>query len=499
MATTQHSYNDVMAAIDTLIAYARNHLELQDADVDWARNAILAVCSLDYYEPSRDCHPNVDDVNGVLRNLIDALETSGLIESHQATVIADAVMGVLAARPSVVQRRFEDIERDGGSMAAMQWFYDYCVADTYVKRAQLDANPRFDSHGLTVTINQAKPEFRDMAKAAAGNSVGGGYPQCTICHENEGCARRDKRTLRTIGVMLGGEPWFWQFSPYGYFSQHGICVNMEHTPMHVDRDTFVRLLDFVDRFPGYFLGCNAALPRIGGSVLAHDHYQGGKGPLPMHKAAAWQTLPLDGAPDARVEILDWPGTAVRVVSRSRERIVEVSEHIRQGWVSYSNPDFNIACQGAQGEPQSALSPSVIMTNRGYEMNLILRNNAVSEQYPDGVFHVHPQYYCIKQEPIGLIEAQGLFILPGRLIDQLSAIEDVLAAGGGLPRQLSEFSLIWNELQAPAAGSSRAAIRRVICDELGSVAWRMLENTAVLRAKEDTRVFLQGLGLGKERP
>ena len=207
-------------------------------------------------------------------------------------------------------------------------------------------------------------------------------------------------------------------------------------------------------------------------------------------------MPLDGAPDARVEILDWPGTAVRVVSRSRERIVEVSEHIRQGWVSYSNPDFNIACQGAQGEPQSALSPSVIVMNRGYEMNLIVRNNAVSEQYPDGVFHVHPQYYCIKQELIGLIE--GLFVLPGRLVDQLSAIEDALAAGGGLPRQLSEFSPIWDELQASLAGSSRAAIRRVICDELGSVAWRMLENTAVLRAKEDTRVFLQGLGLGKER-
>ena len=217
-------------------------------------------------------------------------------------------------------------------MAAMQWFYDYCVANNYVKRAQLDRNPRFDSHGLTVTINLAKPEFKNMKKAAAGNAVSGGYPKCTICHENEGFAGRDKRTLRTLPVTLGGESWFWQFSPYGYFDQHGICVNTDHTPMHVDRDTFGHLLDFVDRFPGYFLGCNAALPRIGGSVLAHDHYQGGGELLPMHKAATWAAFTLADYPDAVVEILDWPGTAVRVVSKNRQSIIDVSDIIREAWV-----------------------------------------------------------------------------------------------------------------------------------------------------------------------
>ena len=172
--------------------------------------------------------------------------------------------------------------------------------------------------------------------------MAGGYPSCTICHENEGFAGRDKRTLRTVPVTLGGEPWFWQFSPYGYFHQHGICVNTEHTPMHVDRDTFGHLLDFVDRFPGYFLGCNAALPRIGGSVLAHDHYQGGGEHLPMHKAAAWATFHMNGYPDAVVEILDWPGTAVRVVSRNRDAIVEISDMIRLAWQQFDDSAANIA-------------------------------------------------------------------------------------------------------------------------------------------------------------
>ena len=295
-------------------------------------------------------------------------------------------------------------------------------------------------------------------------------------------------------VMLGGEPWFWQFSPYGYFNEHGICVNTAHTPMHVDRDTFVQLLDFVDRFPGYFLGCNAALPRIGGSVLAHDHFQGGGELLPMHKAPAWATLRLPAYPDATVEILDWPGTAVRVVSASRETIVEISDMIRRAWIEYDDPAADIASHDADGNRQSALSPSVIVTDRGYEMSLIFRNNAVSETYPDGIFHAHPEYYPVKQEPIGLIEAQGLFILPGRLVEQLGAIEDALVSGGDLPDAVGEFALEWEELTAALAGNrEREAVRAAIREELGSVCERILGNTAVFKTKEQTRGFLASLG------
>lgn len=444
--------------IDALVNEAITQLELDPRDADWARNQLLQV------------------------------EEQGELDN------GDAVMGALALRPSELQDRFCSIEAKQGGMSAQQWFYNYCVASGYVKRAQLDANPRFDSHDLVVTINLAKPEFKNMKKAAAGNAVAGGYPKCTICHENEGFAGRDKRTLRTIPVTLGGEPWFWQFSPYGYFDQHGICVNMEHTPMHVDCDTFGMLLDFVDRFPGYFLGCNAALPRIGGSVLAHDHFQGGGEILPMFKAKTWADLRLDAYPDVAVEILDWPGTAVRVVARDRNELIEVCDRIRAAWVEYDNAEQGIASHDAEGNRQSALSPSVIRTERGYEMSLIFRNNAVSDDYPEGVFHAHPEFWPIKQEPIGLIEAQGLFILPGRLVDQLGRIEDALAQGADLPEGVSEFRLEWDEISAKLAGNrDRDAIKAAVRDELGSVCYRILENTAVFKRKEYTLEFLQALG------
>ena len=220
--------------------------------------------------------------------------------------------------------------------------------------------------------------------------------------------------------------------------------------MHVSRSTFGHLLDFVDRFPGYFLGCNAALPRIGGSVLAHDHYQGGGELLPMHKAAAWATMTLPEYPDATIEILDWPGTAVRVVAKSRDTIIEVCDKIREGWINYSNPELDIICEGEDGK-RSAVSPSAIITERGYEMSLIFRNNSVSEELPEGIFHAHPEFWPVKQEPIGLIEAQGLFILPGRLINQLGLIEDALAEGNPLPEEVGEFTLEWDELTATLNG------------------------------------------------
>ena len=323
---------EVYASIDALIDYALAHLDLDPRNADWTRNQIFALFRLDSY-PGPKTTTSAASVSDAVQDIVGsrsqapygektpdpllaafraAATTAGLFKPEEGPAYADTIMGILSANPADLDDRFLLVEHRDGGMAAMQWFYDYCVANNYVKRAQLDRNPRFDSHGLTVTINLAKPEFKNMKKAAAGNAVAGGYPKCTICHENEGFAGRDKRTLRTLPVTLGGESWFWQFSPYGYFDQHGICVNTDHTPMHVDRDTFGHLLDFVDRFPGYFLGCNAALPRIGGSVLAHDHYQGGGELLPMHKAATWSAFTLADYPDAVVEILDWPGTAVRV-------------------------------------------------------------------------------------------------------------------------------------------------------------------------------------------
>lgn len=486
--------NRIYRSLDALIGYACACLDLEPSDVDWARNQILALFSLDSYDSGDgSADPASSDIDELLESFMQALVGAGLMVQDDAPSMADTVMGILSSRPSQLQRRFTQVEGAQGGMAAMHWFYDYCVKNTYIKKSSLDRNPRFSSGGVVVTINLAKPEFKDMKKAAAGNSTAGGYPKCTICHENEGFAGRDKRTLRTIPLTLGGHDWFWQFSPYGYFREHGICVNADHTPMHVDKDTFGNLLDFVDRFPGYFLGCNAALPRIGGSVLAHDHYQGGGERLPVHQARAWRTLHLDGHPDTPIEILDWPGTVVRVVSPSRQEIIEVSEAVRQAWVDYDNPGLNIVNQGPEGR-QSALSPSLVKTDRGYEMSLILRNNGVSPEFPDGIFHVHPEFYPVKQEPIGLIEAQGLFVLPGRLVGQLACLEEALVAGTGLPEQVADFSLEYGEITKILQGShDPEKVHEALKSEIGSVCARILGNTAVFKRPEQTEEFLRGLG------
>ncbi len=246
---------EILKKAEELTSYAKENLELDERDEAFVKNRVLEI------------------LQGVAGDELSEEET-------------DEVFGVLSLLPSRIDERFAEILKNNGSKAATDWLYNYCVKNEYVKKAKLDKNPRFESNGLIITINKAKPEFRDPKKAKAGNSVEGGFAKCVICRENEGFGARNKRNLRTVSITLGGQPWFWQYSPYGYFHEHGIAVNCEHIPMHVDKATFTRLMDFVDTFPHYFIGCNAPLPRIGGSVLAHDHYQGGGEILPMHKAKA---------------------------------------------------------------------------------------------------------------------------------------------------------------------------------------------------------------------
>lgn len=469
-----------LGVIDELVSYARENLSVDQRDVDWTRNRLL-----EYFSEHSES----------LSELAQSGDISG------AALNDDAVMSILSAPPSRVEELFAIMREERGSTAAMQWLFDYCVANGYVKKRQLDRNIRYVSNGLIVTINTAKPEFKTMRNAASGNAVDSSFAQCTICRENEGLAARGKRTLRTVDVALAGDSFFWQFSPYGYFRQHGICVNQEHTPMHVDRRTFEHLLAFVQQFPEYFLGCNAALPRIGGSVLAHDHYQGGGELMPMQSAPAWKSFALPSEPDVRVEIIGWPATALRVLSADTDALVRVCERIRTAWADYDNDSLDIHSHDEQGERQSSVAPiaRILPADRAgepplYEMSLILRNNAVSEQYPLGVFHAHPEYFFIKQEPIGLIEAMGLFVLPGRLVSQLDALERALADGTALPEQISDFELAWNEVRAQLSGNESAdGVRRIVRDEVGSICRRILGNIAVFPQFADTERFLRDLG------
>lgn len=482
--------------VEKLLGYARQKLLLNERDVAYVRNRMLEIVGADGFSET-DAHYEGERLETLLEQLTQEGERLGYFSEEDREKIQDGVMNALMLPPSGVEREFyKRMERDG--KLAMDWLYEYSVDCDYVKKEKLDQNPRFTAdNGLIVTINLAKPEFRDAKKAASGNSVRGGYPKCTICRSNEGFGGRNKRTLRTVSLTLGGEKWFWQYSPYGYFYQHGIAVNETHTPMHVGRDTFERLMDFVDLFPHYFIGCNAPLPRIGGSVLAHDHFQGGGERLPIMNVPDAAVLEHGEGKDALVSVLDWPGTAVKIVSKNRKTVAALAETVRKGWVNYRNDSLGIVPADDDGV-HSAVSPTVVRTERGYEMILILRSNITSGQYPDGVFHAHPEFHFIKKESIGLIEAQGLFILPGRLKEQLSEIAKTLTTGESLPEELSDFALLFEEIKVKHPVLTAEQAEGAIKEELADICYRILQNTAVFGTHKETVRFLEELGFYEKR-
>lgn len=487
---------EIFRCIDALIDYSERQLLLDSKNVNYVRNSILRILGVDTYLPTGEKSDGVASPTKLLDNLTDACVAANLFAREEAEYYRDGVMGELMLAPKDVQTVFYEKSNQSGSKTATEWLYEYCVKGDYVKKDKLDLNPRFESQGLVVTINKAKPEFRDPKKAVSGNATKGGYPLCSICNENEGFAPRSKRTLRTVDITLGGQPWFWQFSPYGYFYQHGIAVNYQHIPMHVDRMTFTRLMDFVDMFPHYFIGCNAPLERIGGSVLAHDHYQGGGEILPMHKAGAKYTLHSAKYPLAIVEVVDWAGTVVRVVSKERNCIEEISEAIRAKWVDYKDLDLGIIPKDDKGI-HNAISPTVVKTRRGYEMSIILRSNVTSDMYPDGVFHAHPEFHIIKKESIGLIEAQGLFILPGRLEAQLDLIENLIVEGKPLADDYREFDMVYQQVkQLVSNPTDKTCVHNAMEKTLGLICQDILENTAVFKDKEQTVKFLMDLGFSQ---
>ena len=262
--------------------------------------------------------------------------------------------------------------------------------------------------------------------------------------------------------------------------------------MRIDRQTLENLVDFADKFPHYFIGCNAPLERIGGSVLAHDHYQGGGEVLPLHKAKIKINIKDKIYPYVTAGVLDWAGTVIRVKSDKRNEVIDIADRIRCAWIKYSNPELGIIAEDGNGA-HNAISPTVIKTVNGYEMNIILRSNITSGEYPDGVFHAHPEYHSIKKESIGLIEAQGLFILPGRLEEELREIERIIVAKEELPAGYAQFKLVYDETKALYKSGKYKDVHRAMQEELGSICYRILQNTAVFKKDEDFLKFLTEAG------
>ncbi len=470
---------DFSTALCKLMDYASRKLQLKKRNELYARNTVLMILGKESCEERIACYENepISELLGVL--------TADVPEEERERV-QDAVMGAVMLPPADVEEEFS-LRYGRSPAAATEWLYDYSVASDYVKKEKLDQNPRFEGkNGLIVTINKAKPEFRDPKKAVSGNSVKGGYPKCTICRENEGYYPRGKRTLRTVSFTLADGKWFWQFSPYGYFYQHGIAVNTQHTPMHVDENTFAALLEFVDAFPHYFIGCNAPLPSIGGSVLAHDHFQGGGEILPMFKAKIAIPLFHKKFPELEMGVLDWYNSVIRIKGKDARSVTAAAELIRKLWVGYRDEARGLIPEDEKGV-HHAVSPTVFMEGESYCLNLILRSNITSAEFPDGVFHAHPEFHTIKKESIGLIEAQGLFILPGRLEHELEEVKAAVRQGK-LPAELEAFRLVYDEVSR-----MKGDLDECMREELASICERILKNTAVFKTYRETAEFAKGAG------
>lgn len=500
---------NIHLSIENLLVYAQSHLLLDDLDVVYVRNALLSELNVeDYvqYETDVDAIDAMTAPDEVLGPIVDYAVANGIIGEDDREKFGDKIMSLVSLKPSEVADMFQSLH-DQSPAKAFDWLYDYSIKNDYVKASKIARNKHWEAKGtkgkLEITINLSKPEKSNKDVAAARNAKTSGYPACAICKENEGYSGHGtyRRTLRAVPLELGGEEWFWQFSPYAYFTQHGIAINLEHTPMKVDSSTIDKLLDFVDYAPSYFIGCNAALPIVGGSILSHDHFQGGLKQLPMHRAAAAKRYKSAEYPYVDVCTLDWYNSVIRLTSDSRKAIAGLASKILAAWHDYSDESVGVIAKTS--EQHNSVTPIARKENGKYVVELILRNNRTDETYPDGIFHVHPEYHNIKSESIGLIEAMGLFILPGRLDRQLAEVEKYLTREIGYDRAaLADDMKIHADMierlmkEYPKCSAVEAALN--VKDEVNRICECILDNTAVFKRDEAGAAafdkFLSALGL-----
>jgi UDPglucose--hexose-1-phosphate uridylyltransferase len=421
--------------------------------------------------------------------------------------IAMRVMGLLMPKPSEVEATFRGLLEKDGPRAATDWFYRTCCDAGYVRRTAIARNvcwnTQTDWGSMEITINLSKPEKDPREIAAAGKaSAGEKYPACQLCIENEGYPGRGaadpmgahpaRQNLRIVPITLGGERWGLQYSPYAYFNEHCIAMSATHRPMHVDRASLSCLFDFVDLLPHYFIGSNADLPIVGGSILSHDHFQGGAHVFPMMRAATSARFSLAGFSEASGEILHWPLSVLRLSSANREQLLDACDHVVQVWHSWSDESVGVVARDADGTPHNTVTPIVRRVdgqgNVGgsiYEAYLALRCNVTSPEHPLGVFHPHEEWHHIKRENIGLIEVMGLAILPPRLVGELGRVEELLVAGAGEEQMaddpLASSHSAWAaKLAEENPGLSVANVHQVVRDGVGQVFSHVLEDAGVFK-------------------
>ena len=473
--------------IDSLVSYAMNTGLAEPEDHVVLVNRLLDLLRLDDYAPTDELL--MEDLEEILAGILDYAVAKGLCDDGiTAKDIFDTrIMGALTPMPREVIRTFRE-KYARNPEEATDWYYKLSCDTDYIRRYRIakDMRWKYDSEygQLDITINLSKPEKDPKAVAAAKNAPQTGYPKCQLCVENEGYAGRMNHPARAnhriVPIQICGDAWCLQYSPYVYYNEHCIVFNAAHVPMKIDKSAFRKLLSFVKAFPHYFVGSNADLPIVGGSILSHEHFQGGRYTFAMETAPVEEQLTFRGFEDVQAGIVKWPMSVIRLQGSDPERIADLADKILLAWRGYTDESVSVIAF-SDGQPHNTITPIARRRGEAYELDLVLRCNITTEQHPMGVFHPHAEKHHIKKENIGLIEVMGLAVLPGRLKQELTALAEAAVAGKDISddEMLSKHAQWLTELKQAYTFTQENALD-ILLQETGKVFAAVLEDAGVYK-------------------
>ena len=488
----------IQTLIEKLVAYGVITGLVWAEDIVYTTNRLLELFGLDDLEEEEEDEEitvKVEDLEEILKGMLDYACEQGMIEDNiTARDLFDTkIMGLLMPRPSEVIDNFWTLYQEESPQAATEYYYDLSRNSDYIRRYRICKDQKWVTdtpYGeLDITINLSKPEKDPKAIAAAKNAKQSGYPKCLLCKENEGYAGRmnhpARQNHRIIPVVINGSEWGFQYSPYVYYNEHCIVFNSEHVPMKIEHATFCKLFDFVKQFPHYFVGSNADLPIVGGSILSHDHFQGGCYEFPMAKAPVEKNFIIKGFEDVEAGLVKWPMSVIRLSGTDTDRIIALADVILNKWREYTDEEAFVYAY-TDGEPHNTITPIARMRGDKYELDLVLRNNITTEEHPLGVYHPHANLHHIKKENIGLIEVMGLAVLPARLKTEMAQLKEAILAGADIRQDeilgkhadwVEEFSAKYDTINAEN-------IDKIFEDEIGLVFMQVLEDAGVYKRTEE---------------
>ena len=477
--------------ISELVAYGVENELIEDADKTYVINRLLELFELNSFEWKCE---SVRPLHLILNDMLDYAVEKGILKQDTITnrdLFDTKIMGLITPPPSSVRKQFKELYAESPKKAT-DFYYKFSKDTNYIRTDRIVKDEKWKAQTpygeIDITINLSKPEKDPKDIANAANQVKSNYPSCLLCQENEGYAgtlsHPARQNHRIIPLSLGGQDYFLQYSPYVYYNEHCIVFNKEHTPMKINKDVFTKLLDFVSLFPHYTIGSNADLPIVGGSILSHDHFQGGAYVFAMAKAPYEFMFELDGYRDITAGIINWPMSVIRLQGTNAERMVEAANHILTKWRGYTDADAFVFHE-TDGVPHNTITPIARMNGTMFEMDLVLRNNITTEEKPWGVYHPDEKLHHIKKENIGLIEVMGLAVLPARLKKEMLQLEEAMLAGKDI-RAIEEIEkhADWVEEWRGKYEISADNIKQILKDEVANVFVEVLECAGVYKRTEE---------------